>query len=203
MILNVRGTMASGKTTLVRGLVECLHLNVPIMGDDWGEIGSSDQDDHIRVLGRYRSDASTMSGLDGDNILKRKDRGGGMDKVQEILIEWGQAHDVIFEGITISGGYTRWAKMCDEHPELDFVWAFIDTPLGTCQANMIKRRGNKPLRQPSIIEEKWKACRRFAKRAEEAGYRVTWLSYEHGVEDALDILLDRSQVYAKPEVSYT
>lgn len=131
MIINVRGTNGSGKTTVVRRVLKQFpHEPLELRG-------------RSKRPTRYR----LQSGGQGTIILGSYENlvTGGCDTLKPIdeierLLRRSQleADHVIFEGVMVSRTFTRWASLANELG--DFWWLFLNTPLETCIEGVISRR---------------------------------------------------------------
>ena len=180
MILNIRGTSGSGKSHVVRELMKHFDITYPLYNTDNKVIGYRTADGDFHVLGKY---TSPTGGIDATYNAK-----GAMNDCERVLRCWATQAHVVFEGLTVSSGYGRWAALCAEAPELDFTWAFLDTPLQQCYDYIQQRNGGKPLRDPTYVSSKWAMCRRHAEKAKADGFRVVWLPWQHATREAIQLL---------------
>ncbi len=150
MIYNIRGTSGSGKTTVVRQLVNSVEHEVVQI--PWGKkqdktkiIGYRLLND-LYVVGRY-DDAIKGGGVDNvTGILTKKFHDGGgegnsMDAVEHAVRELHEeGKHVLFEGLIVTSVWGRWVKMADEIP-VHFL--FLDTPLEVCYQRVLERSGGR------------------------------------------------------------
>jgi hypothetical protein len=193
IILNVRGTNASGKTTLVRSLLQTPAPVGTFHTVPFGR-GSHPAGPTI-VLGSYAS-------RDGGWA-----KTGGMDKVRtqdeaEMSVRLAAQHlreecrggIVAFEGLLISGLFQRWMDLdlALSRAGHQYVWAFMDTPLEVCYAR-VRSRSGKPYDAPdafSNIDSKHAAVRRVRDRVKEAGRRVLDVDYTRPEESLAECLAE-------------
>jgi len=147
MIYNVRGTSGSGKTHLLRQIVN--HYDGAEITDETGKIFGYRLPARLRVLGRY-DDAIKGGGVDNITgaLVKRFAASGGkgnsMDAIEAQVRRWaGAGHHVLFEGLIVTGVWGRWEALARELP-VHFL--FLDTPLGVCYERVMARNGGKPIK---------------------------------------------------------
>ncbi len=204
IIIRLAGTSGSGKTTLVRQLMEKRNAQ-PIL---WPEEIDQKKPPKIRgynfevselarfglIIGRYNlttggADIAFNSKVNGRNSMERL-----QDEVQYWAEPPIQRPVILFEGLIVTSVWGRWAQMAQEHPEYGVVFAFLDTPLDTCRANVAKRNQNKPrsgdpVRQDRNLRDKFETCQRQIPKGKEAGLDIRMIRYEHGLED-LEMIID-------------
>lgn len=198
MILNIRGTSGSGKSYLVRGLMEHFGPASEITNEGGKVVGYQLAQD-IRVVGRYETACGGC-----DTISKVYDGQGGnsMDQVERIVRQWAAAGHVIFEGLIVTSVWGRWQRMAQELP-VHFL--FLNTPLEICYQRVLERSGGRtPKGWPgsSDLEAKYageqKRTASISRREEEVGrqlsslqqgeLRYTILQYEQAFEQIIEIL---------------
>lgn len=188
MIINIRGTSGSGKSTVVVRLMEAT-ARKDLLKQVWydgtrelliapGEpvpakpavlrgyhIQSNSNGESLRIVGKYETACGGCDGIKTQNEVQHRVQGWHND-----------GHNVLFEGLLISHIYGRWAQLAKDNPG-EFHFAFLDTPLETCLARVAQRRaarGNdKPL-NPTNTEQKWKDARRVYHKALHDGLECDW-----------------------------
>lgn len=154
MIVNIRGTHGSGKSTAVRRLMGvCTDVDPVYSGR--------------RILG-YRCTlrtGATLYALGG-----YANACGGADGIQPYSSIWPRvaaaAKDfdhVVFEGALISTTYGSIGDAAYEYGA-HFTFAFMDTPLDVCVARVNQRRaaaGKGPLADTKNVDSKWRTIRRL------------------------------------------
>lgn len=139
-ILNVRGTNGSGKSFLVRKLMEYCHVR-PIYGDPEpgrlmgtiiGYRGTYD-DQPIYFVGPYE----IMAG-GADAVMARF---GTLEKVCELVRQFAPHGHVVFEGFIVSGLFQRFYNLSEELGGI--VWCYLDTPLEICYIHIDNRNREK------------------------------------------------------------
>lgn len=191
MIVNIRGTNGSGKTTAVRQLIAAMTVPgqvTPVHGVAYKEIGTiwdirPDLGIPIHpllVVGRY--DQSPCGGCDR---LKTQD---------EItnLITFGakKGMHVIFEGVIVSTIWGRYAALADTYRS-DFAFAFMNTPFDVCLQRIRTRqqsskRGERPIKVEQV-RQKYDLCQRHFDEARRTGYRATLLDHESPTPQLLNL----------------
>ena len=144
MIYNIRGTSGSGKTYLVRQLVNRYMMDT--IRDEHGKIFGYRLPRNLLVLGRY-DDAIKGGGVDNitEPLYKRYLAhgwvGNSMDAVEAQVRKWAQlGHHVLFEGIIVTSVWGRWVKLAADEP-VHFL--FLDTPLEVCYQRVLERSGGR------------------------------------------------------------
>src|SRR3990167_8582196 len=144
MIYNIRGTSGSGKTHLVRQLVE-MYAGVEI---NWG--GDFTLGYHLPrnllVLGRYDR---KIKGGGVDNITGKVHKmyaaeggqGNSMDAIEKLVRDWVKnGYNVLFEGIIVTSVWGRWVNLAADE-SMHFL--FLDTPLEVCYQRVLERSGGR------------------------------------------------------------
>lgn len=164
MILNLRGTSGSGKSTVVRGIL-CRLRGVPCERDERGKVMAYRCGKNLFIIGRYE----TACG--GCDTLR------DMDTVDRLVRRYARRGHVLFEGLIVTSVIRRWLKIAKASRRYgQFIFCPLDTSLEQCYANVLKRNGGKPVSRANL-EQKWKVSRRCAERAIEEGCRVRWIQY--------------------------
>lgn len=155
MIINIRGTHGSGKSTAVRRILGKFHT-LPIC-----DILTR------KVLG-YR--VHLPNGQTLGVVGNYSNACGGADGIQPYSAVWPRVkffadteNHVLFEGALISTTYGSIGEAADAYGE-GFVFAFMDTPLDVCVARVNQRRataGKPPLPDTKNIDSKWATIRRL------------------------------------------
>ncbi len=192
MMLNFRGINGAGKTTLVNQLMKHLGPAEPIMGPDIrprkGKNAGKPRPERIAayrlrgseqpmyVMGRYTNACGGLDNLSGVN----------WDWIVEEALRLESLGHVILEGAIASTIWGRFETMVQRSGS-PFVWAFLDTPLEQCFANIQTRNGGKPIKEWRVLAKE-KQHYRIIERVQENGYIERHIRWGHGLEDALAIL---------------
>ena len=181
MIINIRGTHGSGKSTLVRQLIERYegkHL-----------VGKSPKKPNgyllvtfagpVYVVGSYET---ACGGCDGIQPY---------DTIWPRVLEYHQWGHVIFEGALISSSYGNIGRASEALGD-QMVFAFLDTPLQVCldriKARRAARGNTKPL-DPKNTANKFKNCNdSITKIRDEFKRRVVVLDYRKPMPQLLALL---------------
>lgn len=150
MIISLRGTNGSGKSTVVRALLEEFP-SVPIYG----------------VLGPRRPEAYcvTVSGVASKVFVlgPYETPTGGCDNIQPydlilyLIKKYAAKGHVLFEGVLVSSSYGRVGTLLEQWGA-DAVMAFMGTSLERCIANVQARRnmrGDQRPFNPANLERKY------------------------------------------------
>jgi hypothetical protein len=150
LIINPRGTSGAGKTEFVRQIVS------EYMRSNGGRLGKIYRDGRDRpivyrlphplggrplaVLGHYEATAGGCDTIGGAD--------GGMDEVFRLADGYAcRGHDVLLEGLLVSGEYGRSAALAKAH---DLHVICLSTPVDQCIRNAIVRRRSRRSAWPQI-----------------------------------------------------
>lgn len=175
-IINIRGTSGSGKTHLVRQIMNCYGLRVPYRETgrkqpigytfDRGERGRP-----LAVIGHYETACGGC-----DTIAK-------MERIFELVkISAANGFDVIFEGLLISADVNRHVDLhqwCQDNKQQLLVVA-LTTELQTCIDSINARRAARnpdlpPVKEANTIS-KFNGVKKSLERLHQAGVHVRELS---------------------------
>lgn len=175
LVVNIRSTNGGGKSTIVRAILS-VYDGQPIL-DEKGKIrgyvcknvvippknpnNKQMQPKDLYVLGSY---VNECGGCDGINT---------QDKICDLIREWAPLGNVLYEGLLISGLFSRYNSLADELNEHHFIFGFLDTPLQRCIDQTLSRRaakGNiKPFDPYKTLAPKFEAIISSRKKFELAG----------------------------------
>ena len=137
MIINIRGTSGTGKSTLVETLMKKYPPKstkedfVLKKREAWDPskkkkiVGYTLKTD-IHVVGRYETKCG------GCDTIKTQ------DQVMELVIDaYAKHRHVIFEGLLTCNSYGRWKELADRTP---FMFLFLNTSIEICLQAVVKRR---------------------------------------------------------------
>lgn len=178
MIVNIRGTHGSGKTSLVRAFME-RHDTTPIQGKKkpdgyvcqthWGE---------VRVVGSYETSCGGCDGIQPYALIWPR------------VLEYAALGHVLFEGALVSNSYGNIGRDSEEYGD-EFVFAFLDTPLQTCIDRILQRRverGNlKPFDPNKSVVRIYKSNASVKEKAISYGRRVVTLNHTKPLPQLLRI----------------
>jgi hypothetical protein len=176
-VIGVRGTNGSGKTYVVRKVMELtdayfqrkVKLNNGVLINVY---------DNYVVLGSY-------------------DRAcGGCDTIKtpslvwESILECAEHRNVLFEGVIVGNVYQPTIDLVEKLSEIDatYIPICLDTSLEQAIANVNHRRsldGKDPIEKIVNIETNYKKHISSAKKLKEGGYNPHWVS----TEDAVRIIM--------------
>lgn len=187
MIISVRGAFGSGKTTIVRALLD-KYGGKPL----YGALGPRNCEAYslsvkgvkkpVFILGPY-----TMPTGGCDQIRP-------FDKIFGLLKKYATQGHVIFEGAIVSSSFGRVGEACvTTCPEV--IFAFLDTPLETCiervRARRNARKGSAHAEEfdPKNVIVKFKQVEISKRTTTEKGLvKVITISSENGVATLLSLL---------------
>lgn len=183
MIINIRGTHGSGKSTLVRSLIN-RYKGVPLdpvkgkpagyrLIVPWLTRG-------LYVVGSYETAC------------------GGCDGIQPYALIWPRVEDyaalghVLFEGALVSSSYGNIGRASEKYGDA-FVFAFMNTPLKTCLGWIAARRAargvEKPLNPANTVHKYESIMSSIPKIRDEFGRRVVVIDHRKAVPQVLGLLL--------------
>lgn len=191
MIINLRGTNGSGKSTIAKAILERpdSYMSPVVLGAYETPKGKT------RVVDGYKSVLNF-----GEHLIivvgPYRTNCGGCDaiKTQDLVcdavrraVSIGQ--NVLFEGVIVSTLYDRYRKLSQELRALGhgYIWAYLDTPLELCLQRIQLRNGGKPIKT-SLVENKVKAIRSTRHKAESAGEDVRTIHHDKAVEEVMSWL---------------
>lgn len=152
MILNIRGTNGSGKTTVTRSFFpDKENMSLPVVLAEQ-EIHSPTKKDPDRMV--TKAVVGTLCPHDVMVIGSYRNNCGGCDEFSwkgahdalcEAVLKAAREHEhVIFEGITVSSVFTRYvdlAERCYREAGQLTHWLLLNPPLETCLKRITARSG--------------------------------------------------------------
>jgi predicted kinase len=186
LVINIRGTHGSGKSTIVKAILDrydCGSEPMKVEGEKkpQGYQVSSKAFGKLFIVGPYET---ACGGCDAIQPF---------DKIFPRVEEYAQQGHVIFEGALVSTSGIGRIKRCVELYGNNFVAAFMDTPLDVCLERIKKRRearGNtKPL-NPKNTTNKWNCVQSSIKKIEAVGARTAIIDYRNAVPQILGMLIN-------------
>lgn len=187
MIISLRGTHGSGKSHLVRTLIDCYR----------GVAESVD--------GRGRPIAYELVLTNGSKLYvvgSYVNVCGGCDGIQPYSLIWplverlAKKGHVIFEGALVSSSYGNIGRASEKYGDA-MVFAFLDTPLSVCLKRINARRRARGVLEPvNPKNTTYKAERvvySIGKIRDEFGRRVVVLNYHKAVPQILGLLYSKGR----------
>lgn len=192
-ILNLRGCNGSGKSWVVRQLLEHT-LAKPIYSEP--EAG--------RLLGRVIGHHGDYEGKPiyfvgsyeimtggADSLMKQFN---GLDTVCNVVRKFAGKGHVVFEGFIVSGLFYRFYELSKEIGGI--TWCYLDTPLKVCYQRIEARNREKSATRGRIrgsmgtkhVEQKFNECIRTQRKAKEAGEKVIVLDHRRPMKAIHKIL---------------
>lgn len=185
MIINIRGTHGSGKSTIVKKVMEA-YGGTRTSYKEKGRrrpIGYVFKDGNgkrpLAIVGHYE-----IACGGADTITK-------MDRPFELAREAeAQGFDVIFEGALASLDFKRTVQMY--HDGLPLTVIGLDTDFDLCIESINKRRWakdpNKPPINPKNAMNKFKTTKNTMRKLQEAGATAVWKSRQEAFELICELL---------------
>ena len=203
-IFNIRGGYGSGKTTIVRELMEG-HTGYAIEIDRTGRkkpyVEAHILPEFLAIIGGdYRRPELRSAGCDG--LTNSREPAASYSAIHGYpgtpgIVEryhgeyyfsgnsnWPE--DVLFEGAMISARWGRWEEMAARLYARGerTVWCFLDTPLSVMIERIMARNGGKHPKWAGEYADRVKGCLKKAKAVPHITVAV--LNYHHPVEDFMD-----------------
>lgn len=192
-VVNIRGTSGSGKSTVVRRVMERFGVaREDVLGQyrdrKPGIIGHwLKEPSQLFVAGRY---ATACGGCDSMSWK------GAADDICNLIEAWAKDCPVLCEGLMLSswgsGRLLDLAKRCDMHMHV----LQLTTPLEECLASVNERRAARyaakgqqaPRLNPRNTELKYKSALSGAKTLKQLGVHVEFLDREAAYHRAFDLV---------------
>lgn len=186
MIISLRGTHGSGKSTVVKTLLNRYNAT-EIPGEKkpdgyWFNIPWLTKPVH--VVGSYRTAC------------------GGCDSIQPYSLIWPRVEayaekgHVLFEGALVSSSYGNIGRSSEKFGD-EIVFAFMDTPLETClkriEARRLTKGNQKPLNPKSTTEKMKNVQRSIRVIRDEVKRRVVMIDYRKATAQILGLLREGEQ----------
>ena len=187
MIVNIRGTSGSGKSTSVRGLmnlagrVERCHAysNDELFATGRPDAYELDLDlgSPLFVVGSYETECGGC-----DSIPTQ-------DEICARVRRYASKGHVVMEGLLMSHLFSRYAALDRELQPTPYIWAFLDTPLELCIARVKARRDARGVAKkefnPHNTTQKWHDMRRVYEKCIKAGLDARWVDHRDPVSEVL------------------
>lgn len=179
MIINIRGTSGSGKSTIVYNLMDIWPWKPCVQpgSKKWSAVQIDSPHGIIYAIGSYQTQCGGCDGVPTQDEVCRRVR------------YYAKRGHVLFEGLIVTSCYARYRDLMDELG--DYKMCFLNTPLRTCISRVKKRRkkkgNNKPF-NPANTEAKFHQTRRTIERAEEDNVDYQILDYKHATEEVICLL---------------
>lgn len=190
MIINIRGTHGSGKSYIIKWLLEKYKAkpeSLTAKGQPANYIMTIPKCGVVYVVGRYTTAC------------------GGCDGIQPYSEIWPRVEKfadlghVLFEGALVSSSYGNIGRASEVYGN-DFVFAFLDTPLEICLKRIKQRRKARgdfrPL-NPKNTKGKYDSIQKsILKIRGEFNRRVAILNFESATSQVLKLLQQEGKIYA-------
>lgn len=195
MIINLRGTNGSGKSTVARGLMAhdpaTKIVNLAPSGQK-GLVETFVQGYHVPnldlcVVGLYKTACGGCDGIKTQELIH-----------ESVKLAAGRYKHVFFEGVVVSTIFSSYLTLATHFKLHDkpFVWAYMDTPLQLCLDRVGDRNGGKQLKtskaygkeEVTTIEKKFKSIASTRAKAKASGELVLDIPHEAAVETILELL---------------
>lgn len=188
MILNIRGTSGSGKSTVVREVASQLGEPELILGarERLEAYRYTGPNGPLYIIGSYKNQCGGCDALNGPLGGAK----GSVARADELVRQFAsEGADVLFEGLMISSVYGRWLALSKDFPG-QFYWLMLDTPLEVCHDRVLQRNGGKPIKMENLLG-KWEGARNHSRKALEERETVIWLEHQRATEQVLELLRTR------------
>lgn len=180
-VIDIRGTHGSGKTHLVRSLLQ-RYQHEPI----------EDQGTH---LGYHLLDVDTAVVGSYDRVCGGCDGIGSADEVVERVRVFSKVFKhVVLEGILVAHTFKRYSLLADELKHYGYNFCFLDTPLNVCIERVRQRRlergATKPFNPKNTVKDWGNINKRVKHKMATAGHTVYSLSHIDPMPIVLNLLGD-------------
>lgn len=192
-IISIRGTHGSGKSWVAREVmkrhgdpVETIYQSgsKKVAGYLFGS-----QKPHLFVAGGYKEGVST-GGCDTMKDIRY---------VEQLVLDQANAgHNVLYEGIRVGGGHSKWIDLAWANKQHKFLYVMLNTSLTQCWENIRNRRalaGLPPADEKKVgvgVEDMYRRSRRQVDHFRHAGFQVDLLSSEEAVIRIINLLEQQS-----------
>lgn len=139
MLLNIRGTHGSGKSTIVKSLIE-RYPSTELFGEnprrpDGYRVDVPWLGRPVMVIGSYRTACGGCDGIQPYSLIWPR------------IVAYSAEGHVLFEGALVSSSYGNIGRASEAFGD-DAVFAFMDTPLDVCLDRIRRRRAAKGKTEP-------------------------------------------------------
>jgi gluconate kinase len=155
MIINIRGTNGSGKSTIARALRGVNYNEVGLVpfktaaGSPRWVPGYVNRETRIGVVGSYETECGGCDTIKTQDLI--------CDSVRRMAtIDQPKTRHVVFEGVLVSTILKRYLDLAREFngtPQGPFVWAFLQTPAQVCLDRIQARNGGKPIKEELVVSK--------------------------------------------------
>lgn len=187
LVINIRGTNASGKTTLAKNLLETFP-STPLIDPGNEKVFAYVLDTgatKTALIGPYRITTGGYDAID-ENYYKGSTRA---DYASKVITDLSKLGNVVFEGALAATLTQRWIDLARSLPHTHWIFGFMDTPLDKCLDRMVKRRiqrkDPRPVDPSKSLLPKQRKVEASEKRLREAGMDVQTIPHEQGLETIL------------------
>lgn len=179
MIINIRGTSGSGKSTIVKKVMNRFdRFDIdPIFNGDKIEayVLRGEPYGDVYIIGRYET---PCGGCDGIST---------QDEVCRLVKKYSKMGHVIFEGLIVTSCYKRYFDLLEGIGQ-PYLMLFLNTKVETCIESVKKRRasrGNTTEFNAANTISKYESTMRTIERAKEDGASFCIVSRNRAVEEIL------------------
>ena len=184
LIINLRGTHGSGKSTIVKHLIE-LYNGVTTTASLNPESRKPKPEGHqmetpyglLTAVGPYHT---ACGGCDGIQPYAR---------IWPLVEKYAALGHVIFEGALVSSSYGEIGRSSEKFGR-QFVFAILDTPVDVCLARIVARRKERGVDKPfneDNTKNKFKNILRSLETMQANGRRVVHLNYLDPIPQILEL----------------
>lgn len=191
MIISLRGTNGSGKSWVIRQLLDVggarlnsLNSEVGLYRGIVGRLGHKRPEAYALTLPRVKGPTYVLGPYVGANC-SGVDQITSFEVIPQLIEHYADLGHVVFEGVLISTMYgvigdlmERWGKQS--------VFLTLTTPLEQCIRQVNARRGDKGPINPKLMTDKFCAIQRVHERVEKDGIMR---SIQTSSDDACDTII--------------
>ena len=201
MIINLRGTNGSGKSTVARDLIErqmkldrvpgehpisgryltvLLDATKVNTGGPRHVVGYHLPEFDLCVVGRYETDCGGCDGIKTQDLI-----------YAAVTAAAKRYRNVLFEGVIVSTIFERYltlSRALVRSKAGPFVWAYLDTPGELCLRRIQARNGGKPIKEELVLNKLASIARTREKAGAEGDQWVTTIRHKKALEDVIKLI---------------
>lgn len=191
MIINIAGTNGSGKSTVVRNLMNHCKLQETVLTEGREHplgyvVRLAECRRPIYIVGAY------VYGTGGADTIKRL----GVEPIFQLVEDKARDYHVVYEGAFVMN-HTRGPALVSKL-DTEFYVLLLTTPLEVCFQEINKRRDSTEFKSPALqrknIEGNHVRAQNYAAKMKAAGAYVHRVTRDNALDDVLALLQERAAV---------
>lgn len=194
MIINLRGTNGSGKSTVARHFIEVstaiTRHRTPVDLVHYESGGKQRMVEGyacetsfgpLVIVGPYKTDCGGCDAIKTQDLVCTAVRNAA--KLRP-LGHTERAPHVLFEGVIVSTIFKRYLDLSRELGEM--VWAYLDTPLDVCLARIQARNGGEPIKE-KLVADKIKSIETTRYKAKAVDEKTVLIPHRDAIRAVTDL----------------